>query len=433
MWLAMVRRAAFLALMVAIPNAGLAPVAMPPVHAIFVGGSMPPVDVLGVDEAHGTLLAETHNPTRIVAITLADGVTRRVIDVADDETVPQVALDATTEQAVVAHSTPTTRSTTLTVYDLVHGTTVHTATLLCCAETLVVAVRSNRTFLIGLPMAFSAARGLTLTAVAMPLGTVVATSTIEARSVVASAVDDPDNRMFLIVEPPLSAGVASGGPAASDELMTVDATTGVVIRITPLGGLPRLIIVDPRTHRAFVVGTRGSPVAMVDATTGGVSTMIPGASIPDRIYTAPTAIDTRRGRFYIAGVSGVSAYDASTGAPRGFVRLDGNAVIGSLAVDERTGHLYAGVIGAGYSNGGSLLVVTTYVGVLDVATGRARYYPVGRAQRPARAVSPDVDQMRAPALTVDALGDRLLLAGYLNVSGPAGRGNTVGVLDLRAL
>ncbi|MCA1599616.1 MAG: hypothetical protein LC769_11510, partial [Chloroflexi bacterium] len=159
-----------------------------------------------------------------------------MIDVADDETVPQVALDATTEQAVVAHSTPTTRSTILTVYDLVHGTTVHTATLLCCAATLAVAVRSNRAFLIGLPMAVSAARGLTLTSVAMPLGTVVATSTIEARSVVASAVDDSDNRMFLIVEPPLSVGAASGGLAANDELATVDTTTGVVIRMTPLSG-----------------------------------------------------------------------------------------------------------------------------------------------------------------------------------------------------
>ncbi len=267
----------------------------------------------------------------------------------------------------------------------------------------------------------------------------------------AIAVDERVARVYVVsLGHVIGSQLPSSGHAS---LYTLDATTGRVLHVTPLGFVrypgwdlgqlaappPQALAVDEQAGRVFVLSTSpvdasGKPTApgrviVLDAMTSTrlgsspagpfpyavavaeragrivvADSNAPGAmSIVDATHgrllrTVPAgagpqalAVDDRRGRVVVMTHSGATILDVATGALRATVRL--GQVPCALAFDRHTGQAFLGV---GVSRGNPTTVYR-----LDVATGTL----VGQTVIPYQATSSD----DACPLAADAAAGRVLV------------------------
>jgi len=267
----------------------------------------------------------------------------------------------------------------------------------------------------------------------------------------AIAVDERAGRVYVVsLGHVLGTGLPSSGHAS---LSTLDATTGRVLHVTPLGLVrypgwdlgqlaappPQALAVDEQAGRVFVLSTSpvdasGKPTApgrviVLDAMTSTrlgsspagpfpyavavaeragrivvADSNAPGAmSIVDATHgrllrTVPAgagpqalAVDDRRGRVVVMTHSGATILDVATGAMRATVRL--GQVPCALAFDRRTGQAF---LGTGVSRGNPTTVYR-----LDVAAGKL----AGQTVIPEQATYSD----DACPLAADAAAGRVLV------------------------
>lgn len=187
---------------------------------------------------------------------------------------------------------------------------------------------------------------------------------LDPRAEVDAALDAPRHRLFLV-----NAGVvwtidtrrgavvrvvpsgtaytqALGGPAPAlderagrlyvpnlvdDTLAVLDAATGRVRRVLPLGHQPDEVVVDDRTGRVFVGSTADWTLTTLDVRTNHTLSTRPFAAgdLPGQLL-----VDPQGGRGIAAGYGGqVTLFDARTGWPlRGVVPAHGHLIEG-LTVD----------------------------------------------------------------------------------------------------
>jgi len=183
-------------------------------------------------------------------------------------------------------------------------------------------------------------------------GTLQRTVTI-GRFARAVAVDERTNRVFV-------AGSGGVGSAGTGVVSVLDATTGVIMRTISVDRFPWAIAVDDRTDRVFVTSPATGRVDVLEATSGR---LLRAVSLGPQ--TAAIAVDARRGHVFVtdvglqdrplhfvnSGTAQVGMLDARTGEVLRTLNMADHATVASIAVDERTGHLFVATIPGSRSDG----------------------------------------------------------------------------------
>lgn len=214
---------------------------------------------------------------------------------------------------------------------------------------------------------------------------------------VAVTVNEQRGHVFVVNAGPLDTG-------ATGSVSMLDARTGAILHTAAVGRYPDAAAVDTRTGRLFVVSREDSTVSVLDAARGTRLSTVRVAGVP---AAAALAVAERAGRVFVAGQGGaINVLDAASGRVGRAIRVGGGSGTGSvtaLAVDERSGRLFAGWDD---DQGG-------HVRMLDAGTGR---------------VLRTVDVGAVPTvLAVDATAGKIFATG---AAGAPGSG-AVSVLDAR--
>jgi len=238
-------------------------------------------------------------------------------------------LNAGSPQDTPTHSLSTGRQPTpsVSILDATTGHVLHTTPVDPSPAALAVDQRTGRVFVAcdGVPGAEESSTAVDVLDAAT--GTLVATLPLGYASFgpQALAVDEPAGRVYLSMD---------------QGVEVLDATTGRVIgRVPGAGG--GAIVVDPRRHRAFVIG--GDSITMLDSATLSVmrSQNIPPAP-PGA--TNVVALDARSSQvFYLFGgihVGYLGALNTRTGNVLYNAEVNGNYFPLVLGVDQQRGHVF---------------------------------------------------------------------------------------------
>jgi DNA-binding beta-propeller fold protein YncE len=121
----------------------------------------------------------------------------------------------------------------------------------------------------------------------------------------------------------------------ASQVVEINIRTGQVVRTIP--GLSQVhgVLVVPALHRVYATATGANTVVRINEGTGRVLGRTPTGAYPDGL-----AYDPANDTIWITNESGGSEtiIDATTGAPRGTVRL-GGVVAGNVAYDPVSGHM----------------------------------------------------------------------------------------------
>lgn len=401
---------------------GAAALAATPPHlrVVDTGGSIPPADVLGIDEAAATAYVETHNPLTLRGIDLSSGQTKYVIGLNDAEQRAQIVVDAALQRAVVVHSLPSTMRTTVTTYDLARGHIVHQVMAPCCVVYATADLHTDRAFIIG---GFGNQIQTTLYVLDTVTGTPIQTMTVGLQPLLLS-VDAANNRVFLV-----------DARARSNAVSTFDATTGSLIHSFPISSTPGTLVSDPVRHRAFLSDKTGSDITVLNTDTGTRARTFHVLQVANQLYPASMAIDASVGHIYMTSAVGINIYDTAAGQFRGSITMGGlHGWIGTLAVDDIAHRLFAGLIDYRLYDKDKNIALTSYVGTIDERTRTGHQTVVGTGHTTVSALeSTEVGRMAYPSLAVDGRGHRLVLAGFFNTIGHWGRGNSISIVADRNL
>src|SRR5437588_5095390 len=247
-----------------------------------------------------------------------------------------MAVDDQTGRAFVANSL----DTTVDVLDINSGKVLLSRTVGSNGgahpEAVVVDARDNRVFVAtddGLISMLDASSGALLRARSV------------GGSVQTMAVDERRRRLFV-------ADVDSGS------VTMLDARSGVILHRSAAGTFPQELGVEERTDRVFVADSADDAVTMLDAATGTVVRVVHVGFVPRGM-----AVSVPLGRMFVApaGGSSVRVLDARSGAPLRMIVLGHRSRArfspqASLAIDERTGHLF--------------VATGTWMHMLDARTGQ---------------------------------------------------------------
>jgi len=178
----------------------------------------------------------------------------------------------------------------------------------------------------------------------------------------AAAIDEQTKRVFLLN------AVCPHDPSEclgrSGSVSTLDATTGTLLRTTPVGVYPYLAAVNERANRLFVVNAGAGhtrdygSVSMLDATTGALLRTVSTVTSPVGL-----AVDAQTNRVFICNTFSagtLSVLDATTGVLLRTVPAE--AAPGTLVVDQPTRRVF---LAAMKSDGSRDLLLD----VFDAATG----------------------------------------------------------------
>jgi len=189
----------------------------------------------------------------------------------------------------------------------------------------------------------------------------------------AAAVDEQTNRVFIIGQAgvvaldattgqplPLHSGAVGGAPVAiaidtrhghvftanlargrggdpSGSVSMLDATSGRLLRVVPLPGLPSMVAVDERAGRVVTLNGARHSVSILDAVDGRLLRTVPVGDWPDSL-----AVDARTGRAVVTTRRAVSVLDTSAGAILRTIAITPASGVPNtaLAVDELHGHVF---------------------------------------------------------------------------------------------
>ncbi|MDQ2830205.1 MAG: hypothetical protein M3Y74_14320, partial [Chloroflexota bacterium] len=88
----------------------------------------------------------------------------------------------------------------------------------------------------------------------------------------------------------------------TNRVTMLDAQSGAVLRVIPVGVRPMVVAVDTRTHRAFIGNDVDGSVTILDSVTGAVAGTVAVGQDP-----TDAAVDERTGRAFIVNLSGATA------------------------------------------------------------------------------------------------------------------------------
>lgn len=135
----------------------------------------------------------------------------------------------------------------------------------------------------------------------------------------------------------------SGG----DGVARLDATTGALLGVTPLGGLghPQGLVADDAAGKVYVLyllSARYRQIAVLDAATGRVERIIPATLDRPLAFASALAFDGPAGRLLVGDSAGVFAYDLHRNLwePAAVIATRGPAPIFGLVVDPERDALY---------------------------------------------------------------------------------------------
>jgi len=135
----------------------------------------------------------------------------------------------------------------------------------------------------------------------------------------------------------------SGG----DSVARLDAVTGALVGVTPLGGLghPQGMVADAQAGKVYVLymlSPRYRQIAVLDGVTGAVYRVIPATLDRPLTDASALALDAARGRLLVGDSTGILAYDLRTNAwaRAPVAETRGPAPIFGLAVDATRGALF---------------------------------------------------------------------------------------------
>jgi YVTN family beta-propeller protein len=113
-----------------------------------------------------------------------------------------------------------------------------------------------------------------------------------------------------------------------------DMGTGAGVLIVPVGASPDHVAVDTRAGRAFVTNYGDDSLSVIAARGGAVLHTVPVGSSPTRVV-----VNGRTGRAFVLNYNdnSVSVLNAATGFVLRTVKL---SMVGAVAVDEGTGHIF---------------------------------------------------------------------------------------------
>lgn len=179
--------------------------------------------------------------------------------------------------------------------------------------------------------------------------------------------------------------------ADSGVVSTLDAGSGRVVHTSTGGSYPMELGVDDRTRRVFVADAADDIVTMLDATSGA-----PLRAIHVGFVARGMVISVPLGRVFLAApdASSIRVLDARSGAQLRPIALNGSTLTRGkpvVAVDDRTEHLF--------------VAIGTHVSMLDARTGRL----LSRAPLGSRVVAMAIDDRGSRCLAVtqgavDSLG-----------------------------
>lgn len=227
-----------------------------------------------------------------------------------------IAVDDHTQRLLVA----STADWTLTVLDVHTGRPLRTRILAVGDRPgqLAVDTRSGHAFVAGYGgqvVTLSARTGTPLRSVAPD----------HFHLIMGLAVNGPAGRVLGLVE-------------AQPVIVLLNAGTGALVRAVTLGQNPDAIAVDAGTGRAFVSDAGAEAVYVLGTKRGRIRRVV-------RVGASPLlAVDMRTHRVIVASAEGVRVLDARSGDVLRMRPLALDAL--ALAVDERTGHVFA-VTGGG--------------------------------------------------------------------------------------
>ncbi len=204
----------------------------------------------------------------------------------------------------------------------------------------------------------------------------------------AIAADTRRGRIFVASMGMRSCG--QGGCVSEPAVVDVlDARTLHILRTTRVGPAPRTVVVDERSGRVFVNGSQGLDI--LDASTGGVIRSMTGIA---RVL----AVDQRTHRVFVMNYSGrVSMLDDVDGHSLGGVPFRGMPLFGEgsrAAADDLTGNVY--ILDSGRRTLSGPLVRPGGVAVVDGADGHIiRTISIGRLGTSPSAIVIDPESHRA--------------------------------------
>ena len=165
--------------------------------------------------------------------------------------------------------------------------------------------------------------------------------------------------------------------ASTDDAVTMlDAATGAVLRVVHVGFVPRGMAVSVPLGRVFVAPAAGSRVRVLDARSGALLHLIVLGHRSRARFSpqASLAIDERTGHLFVATGTAVRMLDARTGQLL-HSAFTTSPVVG-MAIDSGSSHCLAITQGASDSRGhlrsdGAVLVLDTRTGMVErsVAVG----------------------------------------------------------------
>src|SRR5262249_50600071 len=141
------------------------------------------------------------------------------------------------------------------------------------------------------------------------------------------AVDERTDRVFLLTE-------ASGFQPFPTVASLLDARSGRVLRMVPVGLSATALAVDARTGTAFVANSHDRAVLSLDGRTASIV-----RSVPVEVTPGALAVDARTGTIFVANAydDSVSMVEATSGRVLRTVPLGLSPY--ALTVDQRTGRV----------------------------------------------------------------------------------------------
>ncbi len=286
---------------------------------------------------------------------------------------PQFVLRTARGQSFLSLTPGLSIPANISVIDLRDGTLLRTLTIGSglSMSGILIDERTHRAFVAG-----TGGRTGSVLVLDTTTGTLMGTTTLRGGAAVAG-IDTVSGR---VVEASYTAGIAS----------VLDARSGRVVRVDAIDQGASRVLIDERTHRAFVeslpggYGTRiPGTIAVIDTTSGALLRRVAVGLSPDGMAVAPV-----EGRVYVLNAQDgtVSVLDARGGAVLRTIALTAGGSPtgpGAIVVDERT---HVAIIDHGWTH------------IVDTRTGR-----VLRVYRFSTVVGP---------LALDPRTDRAFAATY---------------------